>query len=45
MPVSRKALDAHHEASKKTEDANALLREIRDQQKQILAALKKLTKK
>ena len=42
MPVSRKALEA---SSGKTEDTNALLREIREQQKQILAALEKLTKK
>ena len=42
MPVTRKGLESQQQASK---DTNALLREILEQQKQILAALEKLTAK
>ena len=42
MPVSRKALEAH--TSKPKKDTDALLQEILEQQKQILAALEKLAK-
>ena len=45
MPVTRKGLESQQQASQKSEDTNALLREILEQQKQILAALEKLAAK
>jgi hypothetical protein len=45
MPVTRKGLEAQQQASKESDDANALLREILEQQKQILAAIEKLAAK
>jgi hypothetical protein len=45
MPVTRKGLEAQQQASKASDDTNALLREILEQQKQILAALEKLAAK
>jgi hypothetical protein len=45
MPVTRKGLESQQQASKQSEDTNALLREILAQQKQILAALEKLAAK
>jgi hypothetical protein len=45
MPVTRRGLEAHQKASKETEDTNALLRQVLEQQKRILAALEKLASK
>jgi hypothetical protein len=42
MPVTRRALESQKQAS---EDTNDLLRQILEQQKQILAALEKLAAK
>jgi hypothetical protein len=42
MPVTRRALESQKQAS---EDTNELLRQILEQQKQILAALEKLAAK
>lgn len=45
MPVTRKGLESQQQASQQTGDTNSLLREILEQQKQILAALEKLAAK
>jgi hypothetical protein len=42
MPVTRKGLEAQQQAGAQTEETTKLLREILEQQKQILAALAKL---
>jgi hypothetical protein len=42
MPVTRKGLEAQQQASSQSDETTRLLREILEQQKQILAALEKL---